>query len=133
MPPRRRGSGSSLDIRKESAVGGSSGQILRGVGRRYVVERLPTLTQRDPDESAMLHRALYDAVVAGDGGTPSLPGPILKSSASAPAAAAQAAHDVLAALSPSQQASLDTQLNAALARIPAGARRSRGIKAGQAA
>jgi hypothetical protein len=82
---------------------------------------------------AMLHLGIYDAVVAVDGGKPYLPEQILVKPASAPAAADQAAHDVLAALYPSQQASLDNQLNADLARIPADARLTRGIKAGQAA
>jgi PAP2 superfamily len=82
---------------------------------------------------AMLHLGIYDAVVAVDGGKPYLPEHILARPASAPAAADQAAHDVLAALYPSQQASLDSQLNADLARIPPGARLTRGIKAGQAA
>jgi PAP2 superfamily len=82
---------------------------------------------------AMLHLGIYDAVVAVDGGKPYLPEHILTRPASTPAAADQAAHDVLAALYPSQQASLDNQLRADLARIPAGARLIRGIRAGQAA
>ena len=82
---------------------------------------------------AMLHLGIYDAVVAVDGGKPYLPEHILSRPASAPAAADEAAHDVLAALYPSQQASLDNQLNADLARIPAGARLTRGVSAGRAA
>ena len=82
---------------------------------------------------AMLHLGIFDAVVAVDGGKPYLPEHILTRPASAPAAADQAAHDVLSALYPSQQASLDNQLNADLARIPAGALLTRGIIAGQAA
>jgi hypothetical protein len=82
---------------------------------------------------AMLHLGIYDAVVAVEGGEPYLPEHILTRRASAPAAADKAAHDVLVALYPSQQASLDQQLNTDLARIPAGARVSRGIQAGAAA
>jgi hypothetical protein len=82
---------------------------------------------------AILHLGIYDAVVAVDGGKPYLPEHILKRRASAPAAADQAAHDVLVALYPSQQASLDNQLNNDLAAIPSGARRTRGINAGHAA
>ncbi|HEV2924068.1 MAG TPA: phosphatase PAP2 family protein [Solirubrobacteraceae bacterium] len=82
---------------------------------------------------AMLHLAIYDAVVAVEGGTPYLPEHILKRSASPTAAADQAAHDVLAALYPSQQAALDSQLNADLAGIRADARRARGVQAGSAA
>jgi hypothetical protein len=79
---------------------------------------------------AMLHLGIYDAVVAVDGGEPYLPEHILTRPASASAAADQAAHDVLVALYPSQQGSLDSQLNADLARIPAGARLTRGVQAG---
>ena len=82
---------------------------------------------------AMLHLGIYDAVVAVEGGKPYLPEHILARSASAPAAADQAAHDVLVALYPSQQAALDTELNADLAAIPAGVRRTRGVQAGSAA
>ncbi len=82
---------------------------------------------------AMLHLAIYEAVVAVDGGDPYLPQRILTRPASAPAAADQAAHDVLVALYPSQQVSLDNELSADLARIPAGARLTRGIKVGRAA
>jgi hypothetical protein len=82
---------------------------------------------------AMLHLAIYDAVVAVEGGKPYLPEHILKRSASPTAAADQAAHDVLVALYPSQQASLDSELNADLAAIHADARRVRGIQAGSAA
>jgi hypothetical protein len=82
---------------------------------------------------AMLHLGIYDAVVAVDGGKPYLPEHIYKAPASSPAAADQAAHDVLVALYPSQQASLDSQLNNDLAGIAAGAPRSRGLKAGRAA
>src|SRR6266581_4966104 len=82
---------------------------------------------------AMLHLGIYDAVVAVYGGKPYLPEHVLTRPASAPAAADQAAHDVLVALYPSQQASLDNQLNTDLARIPAGARLARGIQAGAAA
>jgi hypothetical protein len=82
---------------------------------------------------AMLHLGIYDAVVAVEGGKPYLPEHILKRSASPTAAADQAAHDVLVALYPSQQAALDNQLNADLAGIRADARRARGVQAGSAA
>jgi PAP2 superfamily len=82
---------------------------------------------------AILHLAIYDAVVAVDGGKPYLPEHILTKPASAPAAADQAAHDVLVALYPSQQPSLDAELSGDLARIPAGARLTRAITAGHTA
>jgi hypothetical protein len=81
----------------------------------------------------MLQLGIYDAVVAVEGGTPYLPEHILRRSASAPAAADQAAHDVLVSLYPSQQATLDTELSEDLTRIPADARRTRGVDAGAAA
>lgn len=52
---------------------------------------------------------------------------------SAEAAVAQAAHDVLVALLPAQQSSLDAALASALARIPAGSGKSNGIAVGQRA
>ncbi|HWX96283.1 MAG TPA: vanadium-dependent haloperoxidase [Solirubrobacteraceae bacterium] len=82
---------------------------------------------------AMLHLGIYDAVVAVEGGNPYLPEHILRRSASPTAAADQAAHDVLVALYPSQQASLDNELNADLAGIRADGRRARGVQAGSAA
>jgi membrane-associated phospholipid phosphatase len=82
---------------------------------------------------AMLHLGIYDAVVAVTGGRPYLPERVSHRPASPSAAADQAAHDVLVALYPSQQPSLDSQLNADLARIPGGLLRARGVAAGQAA
>jgi hypothetical protein len=82
---------------------------------------------------AMLHLGIYDAVVAASGGRPYLRERILQRPASASAAADQAAHDVLAALYPTQKAALDGELSADLAAIPVGPRRVRGIRAGQSA
>src|SRR5580693_9399012 len=82
---------------------------------------------------AILHLAIYDAVVAVDGGTPYLPERILGEPASAPAAADQAAHDVLVALYPSQQPALDNELNADLARVSPGERLTRAVNVGRAA
>jgi hypothetical protein len=82
---------------------------------------------------AMLHLGIYDAVAAVVGGKPYLPEHILKRSASPTAAADQAAHDVLVALYPSQQASLDKELSADLAGIRPETRSARGVQAGAAA
>jgi hypothetical protein len=82
---------------------------------------------------AMLHLGIYDAVVAVVGGKPYLREHIVARPASAQAAADQAGHDVLVALYPSQQSSLDSELNADLARIPGGPRLTRGLAAGRAA
>ena len=108
-------------------------RTLLAIVRTKVPQPLQPPTIHATRAFAMLHLGIYDAVVAVAGGTPYLPEHILKRSASATAAADQAAHDVLAALYPSQQAALDSQLNADLSGIPAGARRTRGISAGRAA
>jgi hypothetical protein len=84
---------------------------------------------------AMVQGAVYDAVNAIEGGyqpylgAPSMAGP----EDSSPAAAAQAAHDVLAALFPAQLASLDAQLTTTLLGIPDGPAETGGIEVGAAA
>jgi hypothetical protein len=82
---------------------------------------------------AILHLGVYDAVVAASGGKPYLPERVHRRPASAAAAANQAAHDVLVALYPSDQAALDAQLAAALAGVRGGLLRARGIAAGHSA
>jgi hypothetical protein len=82
---------------------------------------------------AMLHLSIYDAVAAVLGGKPYLREHVLRRPASAAAAADQAAHDVLLALYPSEQASLDSQLATDLAGVRGGLLRARGIAAGHAA
>jgi hypothetical protein len=82
---------------------------------------------------AMMHAAIYDAVNAIDrthkpylirlSGVPR--------SASQDAAAAAAAHDVLVALYPTFQSTLDSQLQTSLAPIPEGADKSAGVQAGK--
>ena len=108
-------------------------RTLLAIVRTKVPQPLQPATIHATRAFAMLQLGVYDAVVAVDGGKPYLPEHILTKPASAPAAADQAAHDVLVALYPSQQASLDNQLNADLARISPGAAVTRGVTAGQAA
>jgi hypothetical protein len=82
---------------------------------------------------AILHAAIYDAVNSIDRtyipylvrlrGAPR--------SASQDAAAAAAAHDVLAALYPSFRARLDAQLQQSLAQIPDGEHKTAGVRIGQ--
>jgi hypothetical protein len=82
---------------------------------------------------AIMHAAIYDAVNSIDrthkpylvrlGGVPQ--------SASQDAAAAVAAHDVLAALYPNFQAMLDAQLQQSLAPIPEGADKAAGVSVGR--
>jgi hypothetical protein len=81
---------------------------------------------------AILHAAIYDAVVSITRDAPaylfSVPAP---SSARPDAAAAQAGHDVLVALYPKMKAALDQLLTSELAMIPNGADKQQGIQVGQ--
>src|SRR5947209_15344974 len=82
---------------------------------------------------AILHAAIYDAVVSITRDAPpylfSVNAP---SSARAHAAAAQAGHDALVALYPTMKAALDQQLAGELAAIPNEAGKQQGIQVGQA-
>src|SRR5437868_4773600 len=82
---------------------------------------------------AMVHVAIYDAVNAIEGYpfTPYAVTPNVVTPASPEAAAAAAAHDMLVALFPSQQAVLDAEYAASLALIPDGPAKSNGISVGQ--
>jgi len=84
---------------------------------------------------AMVHVAIYDAVNAIEGYpfTPYAVTPNVVTPASPEAAAAAAAHDILVALFPSQQAVLDTEYAASLALIPDGPAKTNGISVGQQA
>jgi hypothetical protein len=82
---------------------------------------------------AMVHVAIYDAVNAINGYpfTPYAVTPNVVTPASPEAATAAAAHDILVALFPGQQAVLDTEYAASLALIPDGAAKTNGISVGQ--
>ncbi|MCA1603587.1 MAG: vanadium-dependent haloperoxidase, partial [Acidobacteria bacterium] len=84
---------------------------------------------------AMVHVAIYDAVNAIEGHpfTPYAVTPNVVSPASPEAAAAAAAHDVLIALFPNQQTTLDANYAASLAAIPDGPAKTNGISVGQQA
>src|SRR5262249_46724513 len=83
-------------------------------------------------EAAIVHAAVYDAVNAIDRSyTPFFAHVKAPGGASLEAAAAQAAHDTLVALSPAHRESLDATLAADLAGIPPG-RAKPGIAVGQA-
>jgi PAP2 superfamily len=81
---------------------------------------------------AILHAAIYNAIVSITGDAPpylfSVPAP---SSARPDAAAAVAGHDTLVALYPRMKAALDQQLTGELATIPDGAGKQQGIQVGQ--
>ena len=82
---------------------------------------------------AMVHVAIYDAVdaIAGYPFTPYAVTPNVVIPASPEAATAAAAHDMLVALFPGQQADLDANYAASLALIPAGPAKTNGISVGQ--
>src|SRR5437763_7364632 len=77
------------------------------------------VNNRQTRDMAMVHAAVFDAMNAiRPYYTPAVVLITAKGYASREAAAAQAAHDVLLALFPAQQASLDAYLAASLAQIP---------------
>jgi hypothetical protein len=84
---------------------------------------------------AMVHVAVYDAVNAINGYPFQSYGvtPNVVSPASPEAATAAAAHDVLLALFPAQQADLDAKYSASLTTIPDGPAKANGISVGQQA
>ncbi len=82
---------------------------------------------------AILHAAIYDAVVSITRDAPPYPNSVsAPSSARADAAAAEAGHDALVALYPKWKAALDQQLTGELAAIPDGVGKQQGIQVGQA-
>jgi hypothetical protein len=83
---------------------------------------------------AMVHAAMFDAVNSIVGGYQSYLEPLeAPADASKVAAAATAAHDVLAAMFPDQAADFDTKLEASLGSVADGAAKDAGIAVGQAA
>src|SRR5713226_9409831 len=82
---------------------------------------------------AILHAAIYDAVVSiTRDASPFLFSVNAPSTARPDAAAAQAGHDTLVALYPKWKTALDQQLAGELATIPDGAGKQQGIQVGQA-
>jgi hypothetical protein len=92
-------------------------------------------TERGMIRLAMVHIAIYDALnaIAGYPFTPYTGKLDVVLPASPDAAAAAAAHDVLVALFPDQQAQLDSKYDASLASIPDATDKSNGISAGRQA
>ncbi|MFJ1766843.1 vanadium-dependent haloperoxidase [Amycolatopsis sp. NPDC088138] len=81
---------------------------------------------------ALLHAAIHDAVVATTGiGRPYLFTVEVSHPASAEAAAAQAGHDVLAALYPTRTADFDALLTGQLGAVRSAAERDAGVRAGR--
>jgi hypothetical protein len=83
---------------------------------------------------AMLHAAIHDALNAIEQRYEFYtPGMFLMPNASTEAAVAAAAHDVLVALIPAQQALIDAEYASALAAIPQGPNKANGVLVGQTA
>ncbi len=82
---------------------------------------------------ALVHTAIYEAVnaIAGYPFEPYGVTPDVTTPASPEAAAATAAHDILVALFPPQQADLDAKYAASLALLPDGPEKTNGIAVGQ--
>ena len=92
----------------------------------------PLLTQ--PFVVAAMHVAMYDAVVAIDGGFAPYGAQLTAPSGASPAAAAAAAaHDVLVGFLPGSAPTFDAALADSLAAIPDGAGESAGLEVGKAA
>ncbi|MFN8058152.1 MAG: vanadium-dependent haloperoxidase [Vicinamibacterales bacterium] len=97
------------------------------------------VVNRQSRDMAMVHAAMFDAMNAiRPRYTPAMVRIVARPDASRDAAGAQAAHDVLLALFPAQQSTLDSALAASLGRIPDDHERGRrpkywGILAGQVA
>jgi hypothetical protein len=83
-------------------------------------------------ELAIMHAAIYDAVVSIDrSSTPYLTNVHGPRRTSVAAAADAAAHDTLVKLYPSLQSSIDQEYADLLAQVPAGRHKSQGIRVGQ--
>lgn len=100
---------------------------------RELVRRTGVTTGQGMASMALVHAAVYDAVVAIEGGYQpyqvALP---RQPDASLDAAIAAAAYNVLVHYFPAQRAELDTSYAAALAAVPDGAAKDAGIAVGQA-
>jgi len=92
----------------------------------------PRFPCRSAVYKGIVHAAIYDAVVGIEGGyEPYTEHAAAPEGASADAAAAQAAHDVLVGLFPALQAELDAVLEVSLARVPDGQAQDDGVLYGQ--
>jgi hypothetical protein len=105
--------------------------VVPGENRVFGEQYGPTRASR---AMAIVHIAIFEAINAIVGGYQSYTGlaPVSPNT-SMDAAIAQAAHDTLVALFPSQTASCDAQLAADLSQIPHGRAKAKGIKLGQRA
>lgn len=123
-------------ISAQAATPADAGSVVgwNGIARRTVVHVAGQSTAHAMTSIAFVQAAVYDAVVAIEGGyvpyqvrLEQLP------DASVDAAVATAAHHVLVHYFPAQQAALDADYAAALATVPDGAPKHAGVAVGQAA
>jgi hypothetical protein len=119
----------------QAATPASPGAVItwNGIARRTAIQVAGQTTAHAMTSIAFAQAAVYDAVVAIEGGyrpyqvrLAQLP------DASLDAAVATAAHHVLVHYFPMQQAALDADYTAALAAVPDGAAKTAGIAVGQA-
>ena len=145
LHPRLLGAGAAI-LAVALPAGNAAANVPAGAGGDPVVRWNQTLLQiiRTPGAQpatihttrsfAALHVAMYDAIEAIDGHRATYALHLrFRPPASDTAAAEVAAHDVLVNLYPAMKATLDAQESQALASLPAGRRKDRGIAVGQKA
>ena len=123
-------------IRAQAATPASPGSVIawNGIARRAAIQVAGQTTAHAMASIAFAQAAVYDAVVAIEGGYQPYQVRLAQlPEASLDAAVATAAHHVLAHYFTAQQAALDADYAAALAAVPDGAAKTAGITVGQAA
>jgi len=122
-------------ISAQAATPASPGSIItwNGIARRTAIQVAGQTTAHAMTSIAFTQAAVYDAVVAIEGGYQPYQVRLAQlPDASLDAAVATAAHHVLAHYFPTQQAALDTDYATALAAVPDGTAKAAGIMVGQA-
>jgi hypothetical protein len=123
-------------ISAEAATPASSAAVItwNGIAQRTAIQVAKQTTVHAMTSIAFTQAAVYDAVVAIEGGyQPYQVRMAQLPDASLDAAVATAAHHVLVHYFPAQQAALDADYAAALAAVPEGPAKTAGIAVGQAA
>lgn len=122
-------------ISAQAATAAGPGSIIswNGIARRTAIQVAGQTTAHAMTSIAFTQAAVYDAVVAIEGGYQPYQVRLAQlPDASLDAAVATAAHHVLAHYFPTQQAALDTDYATALAAVPDGTAKAAGIMVGQA-
>jgi hypothetical protein len=146
LHPRLLGAGAAMLLAIALPAGDAAAKAPTGAGADAVVRWNQTLLRiiRTPGAQpatihstrsfAALHVAMYDAIEAIDAHRATYALHLrFRPSASEPAAAEVAAHDVLVSLYPAMKDALDAQETQELASLPTGRRKDRGIAVGQKA